>query len=155
MQHLHDPLKILIRILDPRRYPFKVYLPTPYPLINTDIHLLSKSVFAIVVHLFFSLPIVEHSRLAHVNITLKEMVIPFQIIQQTSQRFLLRFRPIFTGEYSIVLTDSTGQSLPGKTLRTTCPSISCSHLGCPHIFPIHNPNGIRLESCDPLQPIHD
>lgn len=28
-------------LVDPRRYPFKILSPNPYPLVNTDIHLLS------------------------------------------------------------------------------------------------------------------
>lgn len=145
-----------ILITDPRRYPFKIYFSTPFPLINTDIHLLSKSILPSRHFSFVSFAIVELPRLTHVDINLREMRIPLQIIQQSPERLLLRFRPIFAGDYSIIFKDSHAQPLLGNHLSShSFPSLHSSHSGCPHILPIYNPNGIHIESFDPLQPIHD
>lgn len=47
MRTLFFASSVFIPIIDPRRYPFKIYFSTSFPLINTDIHLLSKSSLSI------------------------------------------------------------------------------------------------------------
>jgi hypothetical protein len=42
------------------------------------------------------------------------MIIPLQMVHKTDQTALLKFQPIFAGDYSIVFKDFNGQVMPGR-----------------------------------------
>ncbi|CAF3702812.1 unnamed protein product, partial [Rotaria sp. Silwood1] len=109
-------------IFDPRPYPFKVILKNSYPIINDDIHFL-----------------LNQPHIAYVHITINGIQIPLLATRRHDNTFLLKFRPILAGDYSIILKDYIGQLI----------------LGCPYNFPVYNPNGIHIESFNHLQPIND
>ncbi|CAM4895437.1 unnamed protein product [Rotaria socialis] len=86
------------------------------------------------VHLLIDLP-----HIAYVHITINGMEIPIQAARRNDDTFLLKFRPTIAGDYSIILKDYIEQHIPG----------------CPFIFPVYNPNAVRFESLNRLQPIND
>lgn len=67
------------------------------------------------------------------------MEIPIQAARRNDDTFLLKFRPIIAGDYSIVLKDFIEQPIPG----------------CPFIFPVYNPSAVHLEAFNRFQPIND
>ncbi|CAF4103673.1 unnamed protein product, partial [Rotaria sp. Silwood1] len=76
----------------PRPYPFKVILKNSYPIINDDIHFL-----------------LNQPHIAYVHITINGIQIPLLATRRHDNTFLLKFRPILAGDYSIILKDYIGQ----------------------------------------------
>ncbi|CAF1673935.1 unnamed protein product, partial [Adineta ricciae] len=105
-----------------RRYPFKVFLQHPYPLTNIDVHLL-----------------IDLPHIAYVHVTINGTEIPLQAARRNDDTFLLKFRPITAGDYSIILKDFLEQPIPGS----------------PFIFPVYNPSSVHFEASNRLQPIND
>jgi hypothetical protein len=85
------------------------------------------------------LQLVDLPHIAYVHITINGMEIPIQAARRNDDTFLLKFRPIIAGDYSIVLKDFLEQPIPG----------------CPFLFPVYNPSVIHLEPFNRLQPIND
>ncbi|CAF3195269.1 unnamed protein product [Rotaria sp. Silwood2] len=82
--------------LHPRRYPFKVLIQQPYPLVNVDIHLL-----------------IDLPHIAYVHVTINNMEVPIQAARRNDDTFILKFRPTIAGDYSIILKDYIEQPIPG------------------------------------------
>ncbi|CAF3728092.1 unnamed protein product [Rotaria sp. Silwood1] len=83
-------------VFDPRRYPFKVLIQQPYPIVNVDVHLL-----------------IDLPHIAYVHVTINNIEIPIQAARRNDDTFLLKFRPTIAGDYSIVLKDYIEQPIPG------------------------------------------
>lgn len=128
---------IFFLLADPRRYPFKILLSSPYPLVNTDIHLLSMSFSCNNIDFLFILVDIPH--IAYVQITVNNIEVPIQAARRNDNTFLLKFRPIIAGDYSIILKNFHEQPIKG----------------CPFLFPVYNPNVVHLEAFNRLQPIND
>ncbi|CAF1412638.1 unnamed protein product, partial [Rotaria sordida] len=83
-------------VFDPRRYPFKVLLQQPYPIINVDVHFL-----------------IDLPHIAYVHVSINNIEVPIQAARRNDDTFLLKFRPTLAGDYSIVLKDYIEQPVPG------------------------------------------
>ncbi|UJR14889.1 hypothetical protein I4U23_001873 [Adineta vaga] len=88
-----EPIDI---VFDPRRYPFKIVLQRAYPVVNDDVHL-----------------IIDLPHVVYVNITKDTMKIPLQAARRNDDKFLLKFRPTFEGDYLIILKNYMGQPMLG------------------------------------------
>ncbi len=49
-----------------------------------------------------------------VNVTINTVNIPLQAARRNDDTFLLKFRPIIAGDYSIILKNQMGQPMLGK-----------------------------------------
>jgi hypothetical protein len=54
---------------------------------------------------------------------INNMIVPLQIIHKTEQAALLKFRPIFAGDYLIVFKDFNGTVMQGKKSQAETSSL--------------------------------
>lgn len=87
----------------------------------------------------FCFLLVDLPHIAYVQITINSIEVPIQAARRNDDTFLLKFRPIIAGDYSIVLKDFLEQSIPG----------------CPFLFPVYNPTVVHVEAFNRLQSIYD
>ena len=92
-----------------------------------------------IVRHFLLARLVDNPQVAFVHVTINGVEVPLQAARRADDTFLLKFRPMIAGDYSIVLKDFLEQPLPGG----------------PFVIPVYNPSVIHLEPFRRLQPIED
>lgn len=108
-------------------------------MVNTDLHLLGQCSSAKLVRHFPRVRLVDNPQVAFVHVTINGVEVPLQAARRADDTFLLKFRPMIAGEYSVALKDLLEQPLPGG----------------PFVIPVYNPSVIHLEPFRRLQSIED